>query len=428
MSLTTTSLGPNGLTIQTLGDIVQELIQTLLQIYGPNIDQNPESPDMQMLWQYAQGLQQTLEFCQQIYNSRDPDQAVGVPLDLICSVNGVRRRPGTNTTLEIVITPNLAPYVTGTLNGSETPNPFTVQDVNGVQYQLAVATTIFTGTTPFGLLFQAVDTGPVTSPLNTIVEIVTFVDGVVAVNNPYANISIGVSQESDSQLRLRRAQSVAQPGKSWYQSLYANLVGVVGNEGAVVYENVTATTDSNGIPEHSIWTIIYDANLLPGMAGTPQQDNAANTYANIIFAAKGMGCGQKAHTTNGFAVTLTGPDGSPQIIQFDIPVLTQLYISINATSLPNGPAVAAGAIRQDIYNFFSLGGDGAYNVGQAADSSAILAYVKGLYPGINFSAEGVSLTSGSGYTNILIPTAQQVWNLGTNSAPGVCPNILINGT
>jgi hypothetical protein len=427
MSLSVSQVTSQGLTLQTLPDLFTQMAQGLMTTYGPNIDLNPESPDANLINIFCQGQINMLQFGQQVYNSYDPDQAQGIALDLRCAINNVKRRAGTYTQQAITITTNLPTSVVGTLVGLDTStNPFTVSDNNGVQYELLVGTT-FDGTGTFTLAFQASNSGPVQSALNTIQFIVGSVNGVASVTNGEAPTFLGTAQETDAQLRLRRQQSVALPSKSWYQGLYAAITQVASNIDAIVYENQGAVTDSNGVPGHSIWVIIDDNQLLPGPPTPPNQGPVSNEYAKIIYIHKGAGCGQKVNTTNGFALPVETPDGSLYTIYFDIPILTQLYVSVTATTLPGGPAVDAGAMRQDIYDHFSSGAD-EYTIATPADFSAIVAYLKDNYPGISFGGPGVSLTSGSGYANLLLSAANSKFVLGTNPSPGVAANILINGT
>ena len=75
-----------GLTIQTYDEIVAEILNGtsdfpgFYAIYGADINVDPNSPDGQMVGIFAQGKLDVLEFLQQIFNSFDPDKAVGVAL------------------------------------------------------------------------------------------------------------------------------------------------------------------------------------------------------------------------------------------------------------------------------------------------------------------------------------------------------------
>ena len=99
-----------GITIQTLPQIIDEILNGtadypgMFQIYGANINVNPNSPDGQMIAIVAQAKLDMLEFIAQVFASFDPDQAIGVVLDQRCSINGVAREAGTYTITPVTVT------------------------------------------------------------------------------------------------------------------------------------------------------------------------------------------------------------------------------------------------------------------------------------------------------------------------------------
>ena len=421
--MSTNAVTPTGLTIQTIADITAELIAGLQAIYGIDINVNPESPDGQLVNLYAQGKIDMLEFIQQVFNSFDPDQAVGTSLDLRCAINGVIRKPGTYTQLmvDVVVTSPVS------LIGLDvTTNPFTVQDTTGNQYNLLNSVSLTVPGT-YSLEFQASTVGAITPALNSLTVISTPTFGIASTNNPSNPINVGSLTETDVALRLRRQRSVTLPSKSWYEGLQASILQYGAND-CRVYENDTNSTDSNGIPAHSIWTIIDDNNLLP-TAPSLAKTIASEAYARIVYVRKNAGCGQKPHTTDGYTVPVLQPDGSYLEIELDIPTLVNLYVSLDAYQMPGGPILDPTSLKNQIYNYFQSG-DGRYKIGQTADASEITRYLKGLNPLVAFNNEGVSQTNGSGYTYMIPcdnlfgrPTLQSRWTLGALSSS----NILING-
>lgn len=386
-----------GLTIQTTPEIIAEILDGapgypgMRQIYGADINVDANSPDGQMVNIIAQAKTDVLELSQQIYNSFDPDKAVGTSLDARCAINGVLRNPGTQTIQNVVVTTDRAVTLPG-LDTSVTP--FTVADTSGNQYQL-VSTFAFTGAASTGLVFKAVLIGAVSSLPNTIISIVTVTLGVTAVNNPTTYTTLGLVEETDYALRIRRQKSVALPSQGYLEGLIGALLDTTGVTEAVVYENDTNTTDANGIPGHSIWCIVRGG-VNPGIA-------------NAIYVKRNAGCGMKGSVV----VPVLQVDGSYFSVKFDRPTLENLYISFNIVAVTG--SVDASFIRNQILSLLS------YTIAQPAVASEITALVESIAPNGSISAMNVS-KDGSTYTSLLATSAiNNLWALAS-------ARIIINGS
>jgi uncharacterized phage protein gp47/JayE len=381
--MSSNSLGATGLTIQTLADIISEILNGapgypgLKAIYGSDINVDPNSPDGQMANLYAQGKIDVLEMLQSIYDSFDPDQAVGVQLDERCAINGVTREPGTYTQQQVLVTAAQAVTLPG-LDLSPTA-PFTVADGNGNQYQL-VATYSFLTAGATSLLFQAANMGVIQSAIGTITVPVTVLAGVTSVNNPAGPTTVGRAEETDAALRIRRANSVALPSKGWYQGLLAALIDVEGVTQAIVFENETNTNpDTNGVPAHSIWCVV---------AGGANADVAA-----AIYVKKNAGCGMKGSVS----VQIAQFDGTNFAVLFDRPTPENLWFEATLTAISGAldkSAIAAAVLAQ-----FGI----SYGINQPADTASIVAFIKSIAPNASVSAEGVS-TDGSHFYPLVTPT------------------------
>jgi len=375
------SLGPTGLQIKTRAEILSALLNGeapypgLLAIYGPNINVGPNSPDGQLLNILAQVAIDMEELIASVNAMFDPDQAVGTVLDDRCAINGVVRQGATYTIQNVDVT------VTGalTLPGLDTTNPFTVADSNGNQFFLLTSYS-FGGTGTQTLAFRAAQVGPVLTTIGTITNIVTPTIGVTTVNNSAAATTVGLAQESDTSLRIRRAQSVSLPSKGFLQGLQGALIDIPGVIQAIVLENVTNSTDANGIPGHSIWCIV----------NAPTSDNAA--IAQAIYVKRNAGCGMKGS----ISVPITQVDGTTFNVLFDHPTQVPLYINLTIAAITG--TFDATYIRNQLLAKLS------YQIGQVADVTTIEALIKAIAPNVVVTNEGVSL-SNSGYTATLMPSA-----------------------
>lgn len=391
------AIDSSGLTIQTTPEIIAEILDGapgypgMRQIYGADINVDANSPDGQMVNIIAQAKTDVLELSQQIYNSFDPDKAVGTSLDARCAINGVIRNAGTKTIQNVVVTTDRAL----TLPGLDTSlTPFTVADTSGNQYQL-VSTYAFVGAASTALVFQAALIGAVSSLPNTIISIVTVTLGVTAVNNPATYTTLGLNEETDYALRIRRQKSVALPSQGYLEGLIGALLDTTDVTEAMVYENDTNTTDANGIPGHSIWCVV--------------EGGTNSAVANAIYVKRNAGCGMKGSVT----VPVLQADGSFFSIKFDRPTSENLYISFDIVAVTG--SVDASFIRNQILSLLT------YSIAQPAVASEITALVESIAPNGSISNMGVS-NDGSTYVSLLDTSAiDNQWALAS-------ARIIINGS
>ena len=392
------SIDVNGIQILTLAQIIDQILNGTAQypgyyqIYGADINVGPNTPDGQQINIYAQSAEDILEFIRQVYNSFDPDVAIGRVLDQRCAINGVVRRGATYTQTMIDVT------VTGalTLAGLDTnpTAPFTISDASGNQFQLVTAHS-FSGSGTTSLLFQAAVLGAVQTTPNTITQIVTVTLGVSAVNNPAATTVLGVAEETDAALRIRRSNSVSLPSRGYLEGLIGALQDVDGVTQAIVRENDTNGT-VGGIPGHSIWVIVLGG--------------ANADVADAIYRKRNAGCGMRGSVT----VNVPQVDGTTFPISFDRPTPEDLWISFDVVAITG--SVDDDYIRQQILKLLS------YNINQAADTTTIVALIKAISPNASVSNEGVSDDGGATYGPLKTPTDVN-YQFGISS-----PHIIINGT
>jgi uncharacterized phage protein gp47/JayE len=368
----------NGIQIQTYNDIINGIVNGtpdvpgLVTIYGTDINVASNTPDGNFINIFALSKEDILQLCVSIYDSFDPDQAVGVALDSLSQLCGIARKGGsyTQTLITMVVTQSV------NLVGldSTTATPFTISDATGNQFNLITSASLTAGT--YGTLaFQSTNIGYIQVIPNTITNIITVTPGVSSVNNPSAPTLIGTDQETDSSFRIRRQSSVALPAQGLTYGLYAGLLQIPGLSQAVVYNNSTGSTDAKGVPAHSIW-VITDG-------GTP-----AN-IASTIYKYLSMGCGMAGTTT----VAVTPVYGTSINISFSTAVYQSFYASMHITS-KSGLSVNSTAIQNYLSSNYILG------IYQPADISTLSYLLHQYSSDLVMSAAGVSLTNGSYGTSV----------------------------
>ena len=167
-------LDSNGITTKTRDELVQYFTAQYQSIYGQNIDLSASSPDGQMMNIFVQAILDIEDLLVQIYNSFDPDSAIGTQLDQRVAINGIQRQNGTYTVTPISITVTQALNLYGL---DQTIQPvYTVSDNAGTQWLLETTQTIGVAGT-YSYQFRAQNPGAVSTVPNTITVPVTVVLG-----------------------------------------------------------------------------------------------------------------------------------------------------------------------------------------------------------------------------------------------------------
>lgn len=342
-------LDANGLQVETLPEIVSDLTAGVQGIYGPDINVDSNSPDGQMLNIYGQGAADIRELLLGVYNSFDPDRAIGVQLDERCAINRVQRNGGTYTIQPIDVTVSTTVNLQGLDGNFNDPNGvgYTVQDDSGNKFILVDSVELTAGLT--SLNFRAQQIGQVETTVNTITNQTTIVLGVVSVNNSTGALQVGENEETDAQLRLRRQQSVSNNSTGYLNGLEGDLLDLTGVTDAKVYENVGDAVDANGIPAHGTWSIV--------------EGGADTDIAEAIYADKSYGSNLKGAVTE----NIVTPSGAIFIAKFNRPTAEPLYIQFDiqktiSTAVFDHALIAA-------YIVANL----SYKIGQFAETSSLTA-------------------------------------------------------
>ena len=234
----------NGLQVKTFDEILQELKDGLRAIYGNDINLDQNSPDGQMVGIIAQVATDLRELLVQVNNSFDPDRAVGRLLDERVVINNIERIGGTYTIQPVELVVDRTVNLVGLDADFNNPDGtgYTVQDNSGNKFILVDSATLTAGT--HELNFRAQQIGQIETTVGTITTPVTIVPGVVSVNNPNGPVGIGQREETDSQLRVRRQQSVALASNGYLNGLLGDVLALDGVTAAKLYENFTSNSSN----------------------------------------------------------------------------------------------------------------------------------------------------------------------------------------
>jgi hypothetical protein len=347
----------DGLTTKTLTEIRTELETAYKEIYGEDINLDPNSPDGQTLNLYAEGAIDLREILELINAGFDPDQAEGRVLDQRVALNGIARIGGTFTTVPVIITVDRALNLVGLDGESDELNPdienlFTVKDDAGNLFYLLDSQTIV-GAGSVAYSFRAAELGDVQVLVNTITTPVTIIAGVTDINNTSGASTQGVNEESDADLRKRRKISTSISAIGYLDAIESALQNLDNVVTAIVLENDTDTIDSNTIPPHSIWAIV--------------EGGDDTEIGEVIYAKKSSGSGMKGSET----VNITRPNGTTYTAKFDRPSDQNLWIKFSL-SLPGGGAIDNNYIKDQIVE------NVVWGVGADAVGSQVSSFVQSL--------------------------------------------------
>lgn len=298
-----------------------------------NLD--PSTPDGLKLAHDAEVFSALDETLQQAYNSKDPNKASGVDLDVIASLTGTSRSDGTPSTVSGFVLTGVASPVTTVPAGT-----IFESSVTGSRWTLDQTWTLDgTGTAIVDITCTV--GGPTEADANTINRIITTVPGLTSCNNP-TPATPGTGTETDSSLRVKRATAVGRPGNNQIDSMLGELYAVSGVRRVKVYENDTNTTDSNGLPPHSIAPIIdggTDANV---------------AMAIYIKKNPGVALYQAGAPVSVDVTSPTYPD-NVKTIKFSRPVYVDMVIAVTIKDDGSLPSNTQDLIREAFIDFAAGG-------------------------------------------------------------------------
>ncbi|MDU2342828.1 MAG: baseplate J/gp47 family protein [Enterobacter asburiae] len=282
---------------QTILDTLTSYFQ---QIYGSDAYLEPDSKDGQMVALVALAIHDANNTAISVYNCFSPATGYGAALTSNVKINGIARRGATNSTVDLILTGTAGTSIT---NG-------TVKDTNNVIWRLPASVTIGVGGT-VTVTATCSNSGAVAALAGTITTINTPTRGWASVTNPAA-ATVGAPAETDAELRIRQGQSVALPSLTPFEGVDGAIANVAGVTRHKLYENDTGTTDSNGLPPHSISAIVDGGDV--------------TEIAQTIRGNKGQGTATYGTTS----VTVPDTYGNPHVISFsrstDVPIFGHITL------------------------------------------------------------------------------------------------------
>lgn len=327
-----TGLTENGYEIKRQPEIVEEIEEDQKTAFGSDLILDPSSPDAQLNGLLSNQLAKLWQNGLDIYSGLDPRTANGIMLDRISAIAGLDRKQETSS----IATVDLSGSV-----GAVIPENtiFSAPDIPNVKFSLDSEITLDA---------QGVGIGEVTSDTlgatliapNSITKIDTPVSGLNTVNNENAGQS-GTDQETDEELRTRRAYSLSLGSVSMINSIISAVANVDGVDRAKLYENSTEVVDAHGLTPHSIMQIV--------------RGGSDTDIAIAIADNRSVGSGMNGDVL----VSYTDKNDFDHNIRFSRPTEVPIFVQITATKLQNWDIYTDEIIKNLIVGYGN-GTDGIY--------------------------------------------------------------------
>lgn len=359
-------LDPTGVSIPTVEEILADLAADQKANVDPLILTEADSLVGNLNAIFASHMRELYELVQTAFDAVDPNNAEDSRLDVISSITGTLREGATHSLL------------TGTRKATVNLAASTTLPAGARAYVLDTPTALFETTedavnaagvaADVDVAMQSVETGPIHANAGTLTVIATPTVGWNSITNAFDAV-LGQDVQSDTDLRLKRQDELAQAGTSTLASLKANLSAMVDSGDGVtqpiisveVYENDTMVA-VNGIPPKAFEAVIWDG-------ASPAADD--DDIAAVIFDAKGLGIA----TSGSESAVVLDTDGVAHTVYWSR--ATQKTAEFNITLVYDAQKyVGDAAVKTAIADAFV--GSSAQRVGGKVSFSVYMAIVQAL--------------------------------------------------
>ena len=314
-SPTAPTIDSTGISAPQFSDILAYLQTQYQAIYGADVYLGNDSQDGQFLGIIASAINDSNAAAIAIYNSFSPATAQGNGLNNNVKINGIARLVSSNSTVDLLIVGQAGVTIS---NG-------VVSDSNNNNWNLP-ATVVIPSSGSITVTATAQQPGAINAAIGTVTTIQTPQFGWQTVTNPSA-ASPGNPVETDAALRVRQAASVALPSMTILAGIVGSVESLEGVAQVASYENPNNTTDSNGLPAHSISLVV--------------QGGDAVQIATAIMNKKTPGAGTYGTTSE---VVVDGA-GVSNTINFFRPTVSNINVGITLHALTNYTTAIAAEIQ-----------------------------------------------------------------------------------
>lgn len=290
---------PAGFTPMRLQDIKLALETELQAVFG-DINLEPTSVFGQFVGVMSKICADWWAGLEDVYLSEYPITAAGVALDNVVTLSGITRLSVSYTEVTC--------QVTG-IGGTTIPAGSQVANTDGDLFSLQADIII-----PDEGIFIANESGPIPAIAGTVTSIITPVSGWDTVDNIDSGV-LGRAQETDAELRVRRALSLVIAGAGTVEAIHARIINDVSNvTNCAVFEN-TSDIVVDDRPPHSLEVVV--------VGGDPQD------IGDMLWQIKPGGIQLYENPIGGQTVSVIDSNGDTQTIYFTRPTTKYSHVKID---------------------------------------------------------------------------------------------------
>lgn len=303
-------------------DEIRSRIQTRLEAFNSGFDFTIDSPDGQLIEIMSFELSQAWQELGMVYDSYDPDVAVGAALRNLGAISGLPYGSATRSTAQV----NLVG-----VSGTVVPRNAVVTDADGNEFMTQAVALI-----PSSVQVISKLSGNIPVLVGSISNIDTAVTGWTSVTQTSAGI-MGNTAQTETQFRNARNKAVLRNFVGIEATMIARLTEL-GVSQIVVSNNNTNIAFDDGTPAQSIQVTI-------GEIGSVSEVDIART----ILGTKGFG----TPTYGASSRSVADLQNNYHTINYTIATPVNIFVNLNLTYLSSEIAGASDSIKQDLVAYIN---------------------------------------------------------------------------
>lgn len=243
-----------GIFVADYSQIRAALVQRYQSIYGSDIDLSTGSADGVWIADQALIINNMCQVIKNLYSNLDVNSASGIYLDALCRLSNVTRRKATRSTVNVSVTFESD-------NVGETKDfaigELQVIDQSGIIWSNGTEL-LLSANVPFATTLICDENGEITAPKGWIKY--SIVQNVNLTIEQLDDAVVGLTEESDDELRARRSLTNALNGVTVLESLVSALLNVSGVKDVKIYNNNTSAPfnakDGTSVDVASVYIIL----------------------------------------------------------------------------------------------------------------------------------------------------------------------------
>ena len=354
-------------------EILDGKIQMAKELFGEDIDTSDQGPLGKYLRLNAYDQALVDEIIESVYYSRSPNTATGQSLDRLLVFGNITRNHATPAAYRVKISGDEDFRIkVGTLVGTDT----------GLTFHTTQAAVI--GEEGFCIVeVNCTEAGTIGNVSPASINKLVNTEASVSTVEGLECTSLGVSEESDAELRERLKNAIAGAGSCNDNAIRASLLRVPTVKFAAVAANETDEVDADGRPPHS-----FECYVLGG-------EDYSQEIAEAIYDKRPVGI----RTVGTTAVTVTNASGVDCTVRYSYAPEVKVVVSAKIKTSPTFPADGEARIFSAVSSYINGLGIGKslvlstmyghiYSVTGVTEVTELTASTNG---GSSFSAANVSV-------------------------------------